>query len=271
MKSPLPLVLCLFAVAFAFLGPIAYAASSPELYARVTLWGIPLFMVLAAAFCVPRRLPSASLASRGGPALLVAGAAGLLADQAHLGYGFFARAATFTLGTQRFADGRFAWEAIWALPLWIAFGVFGWERALRSGVFAGFRDRLGTPAAFAVSGLAGISLGLPVILPGGHNAGFVLSGLVALAAREAACTLLFVEGGLLAAGFYRGVSIFVQAFVIDDRYALHSPAFQVVSDAPSFYLARALTALSGVAVIALGVRFAGHGRAHGRFRTKRST
>ncbi len=248
----------LLALGLAFLGPAASWAGSPDGYRRLTLWGIPLGVLSLSILLVRRGDPAGSLRGISGgqrlraARLLTVGLAAIFLDLLYLGYAQVSHAATFTYGAQGLAGGRLAWMLIWALPLWVALGVFGWERALRVGVFTGLRGRFGTLGAGAVAAIAGAALALPVILPGGEvrDASFVAAGLVAILAREGICTILFVRGGLLAAGLFRGVSTFLEAFVLADWYSLYFPALQVVSDTPAFYVARGLSAL-----LALGAAF----------------
>ncbi len=259
-RRALLLAILLIALGLAFVGPVAAWAGSPDTYRRLTLWGVPLGVLVLSILLVPRGNVAGSLrgsaGSRVAPAV-AAGFAALLADLLYLVYAQASHAATFTYGAQKLANGRLAWVMIWALPMWVALGVFAWERALRAGVYSGLRERLGPFGAGAVAALAGTALALPAILPGGEvrDAGFVAAGLVALVAREAVCTILFVHGGLLTAGIFRGVSMFLEAFVIADGNSLYFPGFQVISDTPSFYLARAFSGLLAVGVALLLTRY----------------
>ncbi len=252
------LLLAGFLIAFGlfFFGPAESLAGSPDAYRRLALWGIPLGVVLIAALFVPRGGAGTALVGSGGGSGVAAGIGAILVDLLYLGYAQLTHAATFTFGAQALAGGRLAWVLIWSLPMWVAFGVFGWERALRAGVFSGLQPRFGIFGAGAVAALAGTALALPTILPGGEvrDVGFVATGLVAILAREAIATVLFLRSGLLAAGIFRGVAIFLEAFVLADWNALTFPAFQVVSDTPSFYVARGLTALLAVAATLLFCR-----------------
>ncbi len=256
------LAVLLIALGLVFVGPVSTWAGDPDAYRRVALWGVPLGVLALSILFVRRGHPTGSLrgvaASRVALAIAV-GFAALLLDQLYLGYAAGAHAATFTFGAQSLAGGRLLWVLIWALPTWVMFGVFGWERALRAGVYSSLRARLGPFGAAAVAALAGTALALPAILPGGEvrEVGFVAAGLVAILAREGICTLLYVRGGLLAAGLFRGVSMFLEAFVLADWYSLFFPAFQVVSETPAFYFARGLSslvALGAAAWLARGIQ-----------------
>ncbi len=259
LRRALLLAVLLIALGLAFVGPVASWAGSPDAYRRLTLWGVPLGVLILSILFVRRDDPAGSLRGAAGSRVVPAVAAGfaaLLADLLYLGYAQAVHAATFTYGAQKLANGRLAWVMIWALPMWVALGVFAWERALRAGVYSGLRERWGPFGAGAVAALAGTALALPAILPGGEvrDAGFVAAGLVALVAREVICTILFVRGGLLAAGIFRGVSMFLEAFVLADWNSLYFPGFQVVSDTPAFYVARALSALLAVGAAVLFTR-----------------
>ena len=249
-RSTSLLAALLTALGLAFVGPVAGWAGDPDTYRRLVLWCVPVGVLILSIVLVPRGGKATSLLGGRNAAAIGAGCLAILVDQLYLGYAQMSHAATFTFGAQSLAGGRLAWVLIWSLPLWIVFGVFAFERALRAGVFSGLRDRLGPFGAGAVAALAGTALSLPSILPGGEvrDLGFVAAGLVAILAREAICTILFVRSGLLAAGIFRGVAMFLETFVLADWYALSFPAFQVVSDTPSFYVARGISAL-----IALGV------------------
>ncbi|MEP7009289.1 MAG: hypothetical protein ABJC13_03105 [Acidobacteriota bacterium] len=259
-RRALLLAFLLIALGLVFVGPVSSWAGSPDAYRRLTLWGSPFGVLMLSTLLVPRGGPGGSLHGAAGGRtgrVVVAGFAALLADLLYLGYAQASHAATFTYGAQKLANGRLAWVMIWALPMWVALGVFAWERALRAGVYSGLRVQLGPFGAGAVAALAGTTLALPAILPGGEvrDAGFVAAGLVAIIAREAVCTILFVRGGLLTAGVFRGVSMFLEAFVIADWNSLYFPGFQVVSNTPSFYLARASAALLSVAAALLLTRY----------------
>ena len=261
-RRALLLAFLLITLGLVFVGPVASFAGGADAYRRIALWGIPVGVLLLSILFGPRKSAASSLAGADGArnsAAIGAGLAAIVVDQLHLAYGQVAHAATFTYGAQSLAGGRLAWVLIWALPMWIAFGVFGAERALRAGVFSGLRERLGPFGAGTLAALAGAAISLPTILPGGEvrDAGFVAAGLVAILAREAIYTILFVRGGLLAAGIFRGVSTFLETFVLADWYALSFPAFQVVSDTPSFYVARAVFALLAVGAAMLFLRKSG--------------
>src|SRR6185436_2820295 len=211
-------------------------------YRTVVLWGIPgLALVLSLAF-FPRLAPPPG-ESPSGPArrrlLLLAGCAvAFVLDQSFLVLGYLTDWATFT--------------AVWALPLCLVLGIWGWERALRGAVYTGWRRWLPVPAALALSVVAGLALALPPILPGGEvrDLPFVTAAVTAVLCREISFLLLFSRGGgLLVAGLYRGVLWFVEAFVVTDWYSLYFPACNYVAGDPLFYAARAAGALLALAVI----------------------
>jgi hypothetical protein len=227
-----------------------------EDYRTVVLWGIPLAAFLLSILLFPRlRRPADD--PPGGPArrrlMLLAGCvAALVADQSFLAFGYFTDWATFTSATQEPAAGRLAVTALWALPVSLALGIWGWERALRGAVYTGWRRALPAPAALGLSVLAGLALALPPILPAGEirDLPFVVAALTAILCREVSFSLVFAQGGgLLVAGLYRGLLWFVEAFVVNDWYSLYFPATSYVAGSPLFYMARAVAALLGLAVI----------------------
>lgn len=235
-----------------FFGP----AANIEDYRTVVLWGIPaIALVLSIVFFPRLKRPADDEPS--GPArrrlLLLAGcAAALVADQSFLAFGYLTDWATFTSATQEPPAGQLAVTALWALPLCLILGIWGWERALRGAVYTGWRRRLPAPAALAISVLAGLILALPPILPVGEvrDLPFVAAALTAVLCREISFALVFAQGGgLLAAGLYRGLLWFVEAFVVNDWYSLYFPSSSYVAGDPLFYMARAVSALLGLALI----------------------
>jgi hypothetical protein len=227
-----------------------------EDYRTVVLWGIPLAALVLSIVFFPRLAPPAGESPRGPVRrrlLLLAGCAvALLADQSFLGFGYLTDWATFTSGGQEPAERQLAVTALWALPLCLILGIWGWERALRGAVYTGWRRRLPAAAALALSVLTGLALALPPILPVGEirDLPFVTAALTAVLCREVSLGLVFSRGGgLLVAGLYRGVLWFVEAFVINDWYSLYFPSYNYVAGDPLFYAARAASALLGLAVI----------------------
>ena len=234
-----------------FFGP----AANIEDYRTVVLWGIPaIALVLSIVFFPRLKRPADDEPS--GPArrrlLLLAGcAAALVADQSFLAFGYLTDWATFTSATQEPPEGL-AVTALWALPLCLILGIWGWERALRGAVYTGWRRRLPAPAALAISVLAGLILALPPILPVGEvrDLPIVAAALTAVLCREVSFALVFAQGGgLLVAGLYRGLLWFVEAFVVNDWYSLYFPSSSYVAGDPLFYMARAVSALLGLALI----------------------
>ncbi len=227
-----------------------------EDYRNVVLWGIPVLALVLSLVFFPRLAPPPG-ESPGGPArrrlLLLAGCAvALVLDQSFLAFGYLTDWATFTSSTQEPQAGRFAMTALWALPLCLVLGIWGWERALRGAVYTGWRRRLPVPAALALSVLTGLALALPPILPGGEirDFPFAAAAVTAVLCREISFTLVFSRGGgLLVAGLYRGLLWFFEAFVVTDWYSLYFPSYNYVAGDPLFYAARAAAALLSLAVI----------------------
>jgi hypothetical protein len=232
-----------------------------ESYRKVVLWGIPVVALVLSLIFFPR-LRSPGGEAPGGPPrrrlLLLAGCVvAFLADQSFLGFGYLTDQATFTFGSQGLADRQLAVTALWALPLCLILGIWGWERALRGAVYTGWRRALPVPAALAISVLTGLVLALPPILPAGEvrDLPFVAAALTAALCREISFALVFARGGgLLVAGLYRGFLGFVEAFVVNDWYSLYVPSYNYVTGDPLFYAARAASALLGLVVIAAVTR-----------------
>jgi hypothetical protein len=228
----------------------------PDVYRRVVLWGVPVAALLLSLAFFPRFARPRGESPVGPPRrrlLLVAGcAAALLADQSFLGIGYLTDWATFTAGAQELAANRLLLNALWALPACLVLGIWGWERALRGAVYTGWRRRLPTPAALAISVLTGLCLTLPALLPGGEvrDVSFVAASVLAVLCHELSFALIFLRGGgLLVAGLYRGLLWFLEAFVVNDWYSLWFPAYNYVAGDPLFYAVRAAAALLGLAVI----------------------
>jgi hypothetical protein len=250
------LTILLIAVGVGFALPqTAVLLGDVEAYRRAVLWGVPVAALILSILVRPR-LPR--LEGEGpGPlprrlVLLAVAALAFAADQGFLGLSSWTGWATFTFSDREAGAGHLALTAAWALPLCLVLGIWGWERALRGAVYAGWRRTL-PPAAIALSALAGLALSLPPILPGGEvrDAAFVAASLVTVLCREVALALLFARGGgLLVAGLYRGALLFLEAFVVHDWNSLYFPAFSYVTGGIPFYAARAASALLGAVVVA---------------------
>lgn len=224
-------------------------------YRRAVLWGIPVATLVLSLILHPRLTKPAN--DLPGPiarrfALLAVAVLAFGADQSFLGISYWTGWATFTSGAQ----GSMI-TALWALPLCLVLGIWGWERALRGSVYTGWRRRLERPAAIAVSAAVGLALSLPLILPGGEvqDPAFVGAALAAALCREISFALLFSRGGgLLVAGLYRGALYFVEAFVVHDWNSLFFPPYNYVTSGAAFYAARAASALLALGVVAVMTR-----------------
>jgi hypothetical protein len=235
-----------------------------ETYRRAVLWGIPAAALVLSLVLHPRLTKPAS--DLPGPiarrfALLAVAVLAFGADQSFLGISYWTGWATFTSGGTSGAQGNPMITALWALPLCLVLGIWGWERAVRGSVYTGWRRRLDRPAAIAVSAAVGLALSLPAILPGGLPGGevrdpaFVGASLVAVLCREISLALLFSRGGgLLVAGLYRGALYFAEAFVVHDWNSLFFPAFNYVTSGAAFYAVRAASALLALGVVAVMTR-----------------
>ena len=255
------LTLLLIASGLALILPATAGGFEIESYRKVVLWGIPVLALVLSLVFFPR-LRSPGGESPGGPArrrlLLLAGCVlAFLADQSFLGFGYLTNQATFTFGSQDPAGRQLIVTALWALPLCLALGIWGWERALRGAVYTGWLRGLPASAALSISVLTGLALALPPILPAGEirDLPFVAAALTAALCREISFALVFARGGgLLVAGLYRGLLWFVEAFVVNDWYSLYVPSYNYVTGDPLFYAARAASALLGLVVIAAVAR-----------------
>jgi hypothetical protein len=226
-----------------------------DTYRRAVLWGIPAAALLLSLILHPRLTKPAN--DLPGPiarrfALLTVAVLAFGADQSFLGISYLTGWATFTSGAQ-----SKPLTMLWALPLCLILGIWGWERALRGSVYTGWRRRLERPAAIAVSSIAGLALSLPAILPGGEvrDWDFVGAALVTVLCREISFALLFSRGGgLLVAGLYRGALYFAEAFVVHDWNSLFFPGFNYVTSGTAFYAVRAAAALLALGVVAAMTR-----------------
>lgn len=231
-----------------------------ETYRRAVLWGIPAAALILSLVLHPRLTKPAN--DLPGPiarrfALLAVAVLAFGADQSFLGISYWTGWATFTSGSTSGAQGNPMITALWALPLCLILGIWGWERALRGSVYTGWRRRLERPAAIAVSAAAGLALSLPPILPGGEirDPAFVGAYVVAALCREISFALLFSRGGgLLVAGLYRGALYFAEAFVVHDWNSLFFPAFNYVTSGAAFYAVRVASALLALGVVAVMTR-----------------
>jgi hypothetical protein len=231
-----------------------------ETYRRAVLWGIPAAALVLSLVLHPRLAKPAN--DLPGPiarrfALLAVAVLAFGADQSFLGISYWTGWATFTSGAQEVSEGEMLVTALWALPLCLVLGIWGWERAVRGSVYTGWRRRLERPTAIAVSAAVGLALSLPPILPGGEvrDPAFVGASLVAALCREISFALLFSRGGgLLVAGLYRGALNFAEAFVVHDWNSLFFPAFNYVTSGAAFYAVRAASALLALGVVAVMTR-----------------
>jgi hypothetical protein len=243
---------------------IAARLGDVETYRRAVLWGIPAAALALSLVLHPRLTKPAN--DLPGPiarrfALLAVAVLAFGADQSFLGISYWTGWATFTSGGTSGAQGKpmmtMITTALWALPLCLILGIWGWERALRGSVYTGWRRRLERPGAIAVSAAVGLALSLPSILPGGEvrDPAFVGASLLAALCREISFALLFSRGGgLLVAGLYRGALYFAEAFVVHDWNSLFFPPFNYVTSGAAFYAVRAASALLALGVVAVMTR-----------------
>lgn len=232
----------------------------PDAYRQSVLWGVPVAALLLSLVFFPRLARPRGETPVGPPRrrlLLLGGCvAALLADQSFLGLGYLTDWATLTLngasGPQEPPGSPLSRIAFWTLPVCLALGIWGWERALRGAVYTGWRRRLPTSASLSLSVLTGLCLSLPAVLPGGEvrDVAFVAVSVLAVLCHELSFALVFLRGGgLLVAGLYRGLLWFLESFVVNDWYSLWFPAFNYVAGNSLFYAVRAAAALLGLAIV----------------------
>jgi hypothetical protein len=261
VKKTVALTLLLAALPLVLLWPGAPARLGGQpIYRLLATWGVPAAAALLAL-----------LFSLGGPrGLLFAGAprtmrrllpwclAALVADFSFLGAGHLLGWVTFTFGDQGYS-GHPARTVLWALPLCLVVGVFGWEWALRRTLFVSWARYAGRPIALVISCAVGVALAAPAILPGlmVPDPAYAVAAFVVIACREISCALIFASGaGLPAAGIYRGLFAYLDAFVINDWYSVQFPAANYTTSEPMFYVLRAAAAVLSAALVAAGARLA---------------
>lgn len=227
-----------------------------DTYRLVVLWGIPV-AALALSMLIRPRLPRADGEGPSGTlprrlVVLAAAALGFAADQSFLGASAWTDWASFTSASREVSLAPLGLTAAWALPACLVLGIWGWERALRGAVYTGWRQTLPREAAVAVSVVAGLALSLPAILPGEvRDPYFLVASLVTVLCREISLSLLFTRGGgLLVSGLYRGMFLFLEAFLVHDWYSLYSPACSYVTNGGPFYATRVASAGLGLIVVA---------------------
>ena len=260
MKKTLALTLLLGALPLPLLLPGALRlVGGQSAYRHLTLWGLPVAALLvAAAFSLRGRR---GYLFGGSPATLLRLApwclTALVVDYSCLGFGHVLGWITFTYGDQGLSGHPFRAMG-WALPLCLLLGVFGWEWALRRTLLVSWTAHLPRPAALLISCVAGVALAAPSIVPGlaVPDAAYVAAAFLVAACREIAFALVFTSGaGLPAAGLYRGLLTYVDAFLIADWYGVSFPMANFTTSEPAFYLVRGATALLAAGAIVAGTRW----------------
>jgi hypothetical protein len=94
-------------------------------------------------------------------------------------------------------------------------------------------------------------MALPAILHRGARGEtpFLLSALVAAAAREVLLTRLYLAGGLGAAGLCRGGLLFCEGLLLNDVLAVWFPAYNYVLTGPPAYAGRAAWAVAAATTV----------------------
>ena len=246
----LTLTLILLPIALVMVGPDWPGGQGA--YRAAVLWGLPIVAGMLAFFTTGgagsarwRLSPVRSV--RFGSWLPVA----LVADYAFVLIGMKVGWATFTYGDQTLS-GHPVRTALWALPACLALGLFGWEFALRGKVLTGWSRRLSGPTAFLIASLTGATLGAASIVSGPviPDRSYAIVALISVICREVSFGLIFIYGGgLLFAGLYRGLLLYIDAFLIADWFGVYFPAANYVSSEPRFYWVRALSAIVSATII----------------------
>ena len=160
---------------------------------------------------------------------------------------FAALMAGVGLGWARLEPGAGLASPLWVAALALALpfagfvSVVGWEWGLRARLYAVWAEHGDGFAAAGASVVCGVALGLVQVLPGLaiSDPGFVVCGLVGIAAREATALRLFRRAGVLLSGTYRMLAIGFDGLLIADRLAWGSAALETVAVDPRFYALRA--------------------------------
>lgn len=259
MKKPIALTLLLAILPLPLLIPgVVRLVGGAATYRRLVLWGLPVAAALiAAAFGVGRRrgllFAGTPALSRMVPWCFLA----LVVDYGFLGAGHLLGWITFTYGDQQLSGHPFRAMA-WGLPLCLAIGLFGWEWALRRTLLVSWAGHVPRPAALAISCVAGLALTAPSIVPGLSvpDPAFVAASFLVVACREVSFGLVFLSGaGLPAAGLYRGLLIYIDAFLIADWYGLWFPLANFTTSEPEFYVLRGATSVLATCVVAAALRW----------------
>ena len=260
MKRPLPLTLALAALPIPLLIPGAVRfVGGAGAYRGILLWALPSAAALiTAALTYPWRRGflfggSSATLWRLAPWCCAA----LVVDYGFLGIGHLLGWITFTYGDQGLSGHPFR-AMSWGLPLCLALGIFGWEWTLRRTLYVSWAPHLSRPAALFVSCAVGVALAAPSVVPGlmVPDAWYVAAAFLVAACREISFGLIFTSGaGLPAAGLYRGLLIYVDAFLIADWYSVWFPMANFTTSEPAFYLVRGATAILSTGVVVLGLRW----------------
>jgi hypothetical protein len=177
-----------------------------------------------------------------------------VADYAFLGIGHLTGWLTFTFGDMPLY-GHPVLMTLWALPACLLAGVWGLEGALRGRLLPAWRERLPAGAAAALSGAAGLILAAPAILgwDAPRDAPYTAAALLSAACREAAfCLIVLCGGGVLLAGLYHGLLLYVDALLVNDWYSRYFPAANFTSSDPILYVARGACAVLALLFVGLG-------------------
>jgi len=259
MKKPIALTLLLAILPLPLLIPgVVRHVGGATIYRHLALWGLPIAAALIATAMTPGRRRGALFG--GAPALLRLFpwcALALVVDYAFLGAGHLLGWITFTYGDQGLSGHPFR-AMMWGLPLCLALGVLGWEWALRRTLYVSWTGHVSRPVALAISCGVGLALAAPSIVPGLSvpDASFVAASFLVVACREVSFGLIFASGaGLPAAGLYRGLLLYIDAFLIADWYCVWFPLANFTTSEPEFYVVRGATAILATGVVVAALRW----------------
>ena len=259
MKKAIALTLLLAILPLPLLIPGAVRlVGGAATYRRLVLWGLPVAAALiAAAFSVGRRRGLLFAGTPALPRMVPWCVLALVVDYSFLGAGHLLGWITYTYGDQQLSGHPFR-AMTWGLPLCLAIGLFGWEWSLRRTLLVSWAGHVPRPAALAISCVAGLALSAPSIVPGLSvpDPAFVAASFLVVACREVSFGLVFLSGaGLPAAGLYRGLLIYIDAFLIADWYGLWFPLANFTTSEPKFYVLRGATSVLATGVVAAALRW----------------
>ncbi len=161
-----------------------------------------------------------------------------------------------TYGNHRLLD-RMATTALWAFPLTIAAGIFGFEWGLRRVLLVEANRWLPTSVSIPAVSLAGTLLFLPFLntLWDFQSYGTFAALMVSVLCREVVLSCVYTTtGNVWLTGFYRGVLYFIWGFLINDTSSDMYPVAVYSSSGGTFSVVQSVTAILS-AGLAVGATF----------------